>query len=130
MTSEDLAILAEDILDYLNAQESAIVNLRMRIEKLVGSKETKAQAEAPQDRTKLPFDVSKITWQDRENEKGKFQVSEDYDSIDHRALLKFLTEHAGGCINSKDAEGNTYFYWVYTSGSKIGRKLKKAKANV
>jgi len=124
----------------------------MRIEKLVGSKETKAKAgcdytngkplgnfpsgavrdkisgfEAPQDRTKLPFDVSKITWQDRENEKGKFQVSEDYDSVDHRALLKFLTEYAGGCINSKDAEGNTYFYWIYPSGSKIGRKLKKKR---
>jgi len=70
--------------------------------------------------TRLPFDVSKITWQDRENEKGKFQVSEDYDNPEHKALLKFLNEHVGGCINS---EG--WFYWVYKAGDKIGRKKRK-----
>jgi hypothetical protein len=57
------------------------------------------------DPTKLPFDVAKIPWIDRANEKGKFQVSEDYDNPDHKALLKFLNEHAGGCIQSKDGEG-------------------------
>jgi hypothetical protein len=70
--------------------------------------------------TKLPFDASKIPWIDRENEKGKFQVSEDYDNPEHKALLKFLNEHAGGCVNS---EG--FFYWVYKNGSTIGRKLKR-----
>ena len=70
--------------------------------------------------TKLPFDASKIQWQDRENEKEKFQVSEDYDNPEHKALLKFLNEHAGGCVNS---EG--YFYWVYKNGSTVGRKLRQ-----
>jgi hypothetical protein len=70
--------------------------------------------------TKLPFDALKIQWQDRENEKGKFQVSEDYNNPEHKALLKFLNEHAGGCVNS---EG--WFYWVYKAGDKIGRKLRQ-----
>jgi len=75
--------------------------------------------------TKLSFDASKIQWQDRENEKGKFQVSEDYNNPEHKALLKFLSDHAGGCINSKDSEGHTWFYWVYKAGDKIGRKKRK-----
>jgi len=69
--------------------------------------------------TKLPFDASKIAWQDREGQKGKYQISEDFSNPEHKALLKFLSEHAGGCVNS---EG--YFFWVYKNGSTIGRKLR------
>jgi hypothetical protein len=69
--------------------------------------------------TKLPFDASKIPWIDRENEKGKFQVSEDYGNPDHKALLKFLNE-AGGCVAS---EG--WFYWIFRNGSTVGRKLRR-----
>jgi hypothetical protein len=65
---------------------------------------------------KLPFDSSKIHWEPRKGEKGIFELSEDYDSPDHKALLKFLTEHAGGCINS---EG--WFYWVFKNGNTLGR---------
>ena len=71
---------------------------------------------------KLPFDASKIQWQKRQGEKGPFELSEDFNSPDHKALLKFLNEYAGGCINS---EG--FFYWVFPSGSTIGRKQKKAR---
>jgi hypothetical protein len=113
--SEDLKIFLEDFVDFLNAQESSIVNMRLQLEKLVG-----AVAPVPKGSPKLPFDVSKIQWQDKENERGKFQLSEDYSNPDHKALLKFLNEHAGGCINS---EG--YFYWVFKNGSTIGRKKRK-----
>jgi hypothetical protein len=69
--------------------------------------------------TKLPFAASKIPWIDRENEKGKFQVSEDYSNPEHKALLKFLNE-AGGCVAS---EG--WFYWIYRDGATVGRKLRR-----
>jgi hypothetical protein len=113
LSDEDFKIFAEDIVDYCNAVESAAVKLRMQIEKLFGS-EAKVKGS-----TKLPFVASKIQWQDRENEKGKFQVSEDYSNPDHKALLKFLNE-VGGCVAS---EG--WFYWIYRDGSTVGRKLRR-----
>jgi hypothetical protein len=97
------------MLTYLEAQEAGLVQLRMQIKKILG--ETMPSL-------KLPFDVSKIKWQDKENEKGKFQMSEDYNSLDHKALLKFLEDHAPSkCVTS---EG--WFYWLYRNGSTIGRK--------
>lgn len=115
--SEDFKIFIEDFLDWINGQEAGLVKMKMQISKLLGEKSGK-------DLAKLPFDVEKIKWQDRENEKGKFQVSEDYNSLDHKELLKFLSAHAGGCITSKDSEGRNWFYWTYTNGSTIGRKLR------
>lgn len=110
--SEDFKLFLEDLLVFLECQEGSVVQLRTQINKLLG--ETKPSA-------KLPFDVSKIRWQDRENEKGRFQFSEDYDNAEHKALLNFLNEHTPSkCITS---EG--WFYWVYREGSKIGRKLRK-----
>lgn len=108
--TEDFQAFLEDFLDYLNGQEAGIVKMKMQISKLLGEKSGK-------DLAKLPFEVSKIKWQDRENENGKFQVSEDYNSTDHKELLKFLNTHAGGCITS-----NGLFYWVYKAGDRIGRK--------
>jgi len=67
----------------------------------------------------LPFDVSKIDWQERRGRKGMFELSEDYDNPDHKALLKFLNGLAGGCINS---EG--FFYWVFKDAQTVGRKKR------
>jgi hypothetical protein len=122
--SEDFKIFLEDFIDLLNAQESSIVKMRMQIEKLVGASPRKEQvARATSASPKLPFDVGKIKWQDRENEKGKFQVSEDYSNPEHKQLLRFLNEH----VPSKCITSGEYFYWVYPSGAKIGRKVRKAK---
>jgi len=115
MSDGDLKIFLEDFIDLLNAQEASIVKMRTQIEKLIGARAT------PQGSPKLPFDASKIKWQDRENEKGKFQMSEDYSSPDHKALLAFLNEH----IPSKCVQSEGWFFWVYPNGSTIGRKLKK-----
>lgn len=76
-----------------------------------------------QDRAALPFDASRIRWEDRESEKGRFQMSEDSSNPEHRALLKFLGS-AGGCIDSRDSGGRLWFYWTYRNGSTIGRKLR------
>lgn len=115
--SEDYKLFLDDVVDLCNSQEASWVKFRLQIQKLLG--ETRPSA-------KLPFDVSKIKWQDRENEKGKFQMSADISNPDFKALLKFLNEHAGGKIVS---EG--WFYWVYPDASTIGRKLKaKAEAKL
>ena len=98
MTSEDFRLFLDDLVDFCNSQEASYVKLRMQIQKVLG--EAKSS-------TKLPFDVSKIKWQDRENEAGKFQMSEDYSHPEHKALLKFLNEHAGGKMTF---EG--WFYWI------------------
>jgi hypothetical protein len=99
----------EDFLDCLNGQEAMLVKLRMQIEKLTGSKAS------PKGSVKS-FDVSKIQWQKKTGEKGEFELSEDFNSLDHKALLMSLAK-AGGCIN---IEG--WFYWVFKNGSSIGRK--------
>lgn len=104
--------LAEALVDYCNSQASHVKS-KMLIQKVLGDTTPSS---------KLPFDASKIHWQDRENEKGKFQMSEDYNNLEHKALLKFLHEHAGGCITS---EGS--FYWQYQDGATIGRKPQKKR---
>jgi len=114
-SSEDLKILAEEVVDFCDGLEALAVKLRKQIEKLFGEAPVKGS-------TKLPFDASKIAWEKRQGAKGEFEVSEDFNNLEHKALLKFLAE-AGGCINS---EG--YFYWVYKNGSTIGRKLRKPKS--
>jgi hypothetical protein len=116
MSDEDLRILAEEVVDFCNGLEALAVKLRMQVEKLFGEARVKGSP-------KLPFDASKIAWEKREGSKGEFEISEDFNNLEHKALLKFLTEHAGGCVNS---EG--YFYWVFKNGSTIGRKLRKAKS--
>ena len=69
--------------------------------------------------TDLPYDPDMIPWQDREGPKGPFQISEDYVNANHQALLRFLSEHTGGCMSSKD-----WFYWKFNDDRTIGRKMK------
>jgi hypothetical protein len=108
MSESDLAL---DVLtDFFNAVEAGIAQARQRL------KESKVKGS-----TKLPFDVSRIQWIDRLNEKGKFQVSEDYSNPDHKALLAYLNEH----VPSKRVMSEGWFYWIWQDGAKIGRKLKK-----
>ena len=68
----------------------------------------------------LPFNVSRIRWLERKGPKGSFELSDDAGNPDHKALLKFLVELAGGAVNS---EG--FFYWVFPDGCVIGRKPLK-----
>jgi hypothetical protein len=63
----------------------------------------------------LSFDVTKIKWQKRSNEKGEFEVSTDVNSLDHKALLKFLNEYGG-------LASDGWYYWVYRNGWMVGRR--------
>ena len=123
--SKDEATL-EILTDVLNAVEAAVVNAKRQIAEL--ARVTPLEKALGHDASvkgspKLPFDASKIQWQDRENEKGKFQMSEDVNSPDHKALLAFLNEH----VPSKCVVSGGYFYWVYPNGATIGRKVPKYK---
>ena len=118
--NEDFKIFVEDLVDYLNAQEASIIKFRRQIERMQGT-EAKTPA-AVTVTAKTTFDVSKIHWQEKENKKGKFQISEDYGNPEHKALLRFLNEHAKGCAVSGD-----YFCWIYPNGSTIGWKLKRSR---
>ena len=69
----------------------------------------------------LPFDVSKIRWRQAQGKKGPLELSDDYENPEHKALLKFLVELAGGAVES---EG--FYYWVFQQdGKTIGRKVSK-----
>ena len=65
----------------------------------------------------LPFKAENIKWQQRQNQKGLFELSEDYDNPDHVALLEFISEHCGNRLVS---EG--WFYWVFPDSRTVGRK--------
>ena len=123
--SKDEATL-EILTDFLNAVEAAAVNAKRQIAHIaqVAPLEKALGHDASvKGSPKLPFDAGKIQWIDRENEKGKFQMSEDINSPDHKALLAFLNEH----VPSKRVQSEGWFYWVYPNGTTIGRKVPKYK---
>ena len=104
---EDTKILAEDLVDCLSGIEASIIKFKMMTSKLLGDKKSNVE---------LPFKAEAIKWQQRQNQKGLFELSENYDSEDHKALLKFLND-AGGCLAS---EG--WFYWIFPDFKTVGRK--------
>jgi hypothetical protein len=124
--SKDEAIL-EILTDFLDALEAAVVNAKRQIshiphitplDKALGHD---AGQTAFKGSPKLPFDPAKIQWQDKENQNGKFQMSEDINNPEHKALLAFLNEH----VPSKCVQSEGQFYWVYPNGTTIGRKVRK-----
>lgn len=110
--SEDLKILAEDLIDFCNAQESTIIKLRTQIEKMLGSESRKAWS----------WDPGRIRWEKAQGEKGEYERSEDVNSLDFKNLLKDLAEHKGTLAR------DGLFYWSFRNGSTVGRKKREAKA--
>jgi hypothetical protein len=72
---------------------------------------------------KPSWDPNKVKWTQEEGAKGPFEKSEDVDNLDFKNLIKDLNAQKGKLYR------DGYFYWLYQSGSTVGRKLKgKAKA--
>jgi hypothetical protein len=115
--NEDLQLFLEDLLVFLEAEDGINARLESQIKKLLG--------EQRKDRTQLPFNIDAISWKDRTGEKGAFQLSEDVNNNDHKQLLAFLGQHAGGRITTKDSAGRSWFVWTFQNGATIGRKLAK-----
>jgi hypothetical protein len=82
-----------------------------------------AEAQGITPEEKPTFDPGKIKWTKEEGAKGPFEKSEDVNSLDFKNLVKDLNTHKGTLYQ------DGYFFWLYKSGSTVGRKLKgKAKA--
>jgi len=101
----------DDIIDFANAVEAACVKLRTQVNKIWGTED------------KHTWNPEKIKWSQEKGAKGPFEKSEDVDSIDFKNLIKDLNAQKGKLYR------DGYFYWLYQSGSTVGRKLKgKAQA--
>ncbi len=119
----EVQIFAEDILLWLDSQDSSNQSLRMAIKKLLAESSMQGKESIPitKGSPELPFKAENIPWKQRRNEKGPFELSDAFDNKDHQALLAFLQQHAGDSIVS-----NGQFYWIFNTDNKtIGRKLAK-----
>jgi hypothetical protein len=125
MKMEDFEIFVEDFLDMLNGQEASIVKMKQQIAKLVGVAQEKQKERV---RT---WDPAKIKWVQAQGTSGpyerhppegeKAEATEDY-----KCMLQDLKEH-NGKLSRKEADGATWFYWVFQDGATVGRKKHGGK---
>lgn len=98
----------EAIIDFCNALEAACVKL-------------KHELGASSSQGNHSWDPNKIGWTDKQGEKGPFQISEDVNNLEFKAMLKDLNHHQGKLAR------NGKFYWIFTNGTTVGRKDLKKK---
>lgn len=107
--------VAESIIDFCNALEAAIVNLKRQLGRRNGTL-------APNDakgKTLEGWNPDSLKWEAREGSKGPFERSEDVNNLQFKALLKDLAAHDGKLTR------DGFFYWVFQNGSTVGRKKAK-----
>jgi len=76
-------------------------------------------AEQPSQPPKIfSWNPDKIEWVEAEGTRGPYERSEDVNNLEFKVMLKDLGEHGGKLTR----EG--HFYWVFTSGSVVGRKKR------
>jgi hypothetical protein len=101
MSEKALEILA----DFCDALEAAAVNVKHQIAELQG-----VAQKSPS------WNPDKIKWVEADGTHGKYERSEDVNSLDFKALMKDLEAHQGKL--SKDG----FFYWKFEKNAVIGRK--------
>lgn len=110
--NEDLNILTEDLIDFCNALESAVVKLRMQIEKLTGPiQEPKAKAPSILEKN---FDILK--WASEKGSKlGDYEVAYENHNIrdDWIHAYNILKSNKSLIADSFHCEGYAYHYWIY-----------------
>ena len=109
MTDESLTLFVDDLLDYLTAQEAAIVALKMQIAKLFG----------PAKEEKPSYNIEKIRWEQAQGTSGPYEKSIDVNNLDFKALLADVQKHGGKMTVSG------YFVWAFQNGSTLGRKKRQ-----
>lgn len=72
-----------------------------------------------QDTRQYTWNPLQIKWTQKTGEKGPFEISDDYNSVDFKAMLKDLAEHKGA-LNRDNC-----FYWIFQNGASVGRKVVK-----
>ena len=119
MTDEDLEILAEEIVDYCNAVESAVVKLKVQIGKLFGPKEDVAVKE--ETFTCLKFEPQKGA------KLGDFETATQKNNTpDHwNTAFNILTKSNATINNRYHGLGYQFSYWIY--GDRIFRQVLKRK---
>ena len=95
--------LSEAVIDFCNAIEAAAVKL-------------KHDLGASPSQVKYAWNPEKIGWTDKTGDKGPYQISEDPNNSDFKAMLQDLATHGG----KLQREGT--FYWTFRNGTTVGRK--------
>jgi len=65
------------------------------------------------------WDPSKIKWVEAEGTHGKYERSEDVNSLDFKELMKDLEAHQGKLTR------DGYFFWRFEKSAVVGRKKRK-----
>jgi hypothetical protein len=113
--SVKVEVFAGDFLIWLDGQDAANQQLRMALKVLV---DQNANVQVSPRSIELPFKAENIKWASKVGGRGPFELNEDYENPDHKQLLEFMKQHAGGAISSQG-----FYYWVFSSdGKTIGRK--------
>jgi len=68
--------------------------------------------------TAATWNPEKIVWTSKIGAKGTFQMSEDMNNLDFKAMHKDLVDHQGNL--NRDG----MFYWIFPNGATVGRKQK------
>jgi predicted thioredoxin/glutaredoxin len=74
---------------------------------------------------RVKWDSTKINWVEADGTHGKYERSEDVNSLDFKEAMKDLEAH-GGKLSRKENDG-TWFYWKFEKSAIIGRKKKAIK---
>lgn len=106
--SENKADLEEVLLDFVNAVESACVNVRRYLKEEKGEKP----------KASFDWDAERIEWVWKEGSKGKYERSEDVNNLEFKKLLMHLVRCKGALHR------NGFFYWSFKNGHMVGRKRK------
>jgi hypothetical protein len=61
----------------------------------------------------------KIKWDPHQNVNGPFELTNDYNNSDFKAMLKDLEDHQGKLTR------DGIFYWIFQNGATVGRKVKQ-----
>jgi hypothetical protein len=65
---------------------------------------------------KTVYDVNKILWQNKNGERGAFELASEQDSTDYKQLIVHLQKNQGKL--TKDG----LFYWLFDDKKTVGRK--------
>lgn len=102
--------VAEAVIDFCNALEAAIVNLRRQLGRRNG---TGAPANSE------GWNPNAIKWEASDGSKGPYERSEDVNNLQFKAMLKEIAAHDGKLTR------DGLFYWTFQNGHTVGRKKAK-----
>lgn len=101
MSEDRLDQIVFAVVDFANALEAAIINLKKNVKDLAQFKE---------------YDLEEIAWNEAQGEKGPYEKTDDVNNDHYKALIKDLKTHGGKFRKAG------YFVWLFRDNKTIGRK--------